>query len=155
MGQMLQTGERGLSYILIALGLFATYEATKISGAELTSSSPGAFPLFISSTLLIFGIWIWGEKRNFSPIRYSSYGEKVKALGELIFTKSVVVIVFFIALYSLFLDFLGFSLATLIFLWASISYLTKGKWIRNLMIAALNLGLILLIFKLIFKVILP
>ena len=151
----LQTGERGLSYILIALGLFAVYAAAKISGSKLTISSPGAFPLFISSLLLIFGIWIWGEKRKFSPDQYSGYGEKMKALGELIFTKDVVVIISLLFLYSIGMNFLGFPIATLAFLWVGISYLKRGNLLRNLLISLLNLGVILFIFKLIFKVILP
>ncbi|AOT70495.1 tripartite tricarboxylate transporter TctB family protein [Geosporobacter ferrireducens] len=151
----LQVGERGLSYMLIALSSFAIYESVKISGANLTSSSPGAFPLFISSLLFVFSMWIWGEKKKFSPESYSNYGEKIKALGNLIFKKDVVVVILLLVLYSVFLGIVGFPLATFAFLWIAISYLTSGSWGKNLFIALLNLGVILLIFKVLFKVILP
>lgn len=151
----LPVGERGLSYILIAISLFVIYTAYNISGKKLTSSSPGAFPLFISVLLLIFAIWIWGEKRKLSPNPYSSYREKIGALGNKVFTKDVMVVVLLLIIYCISLDIIGFPITTFAFLWLCISYLQRGNILKNLFIAALNLGIIMLIFKVVFKVILP
>lgn len=150
----LKLGERGLSIILILFSIFAIIESYKISGTKLTSSSPGAFPIFISSMLLIFSIWILGEKRSLSQSKME-IKERLKALGNLIFTKDIVVVLILLIIYSVILELVGFTISTFLFLWIAISFLSSGKILRNLGVSILSVSIILLIFKTIFKVILP
>ena len=137
--------ERKIEFSLILLSVFAVFESIKISGSELTSTSPGAFPLFVSVLLLGFSIWIFveGSKR------------KEDASKDKIFTKEIIFIIILLFLYSLLLESIGFEIATLGFLFFSISYLSKKNTIRNLLISLLTVGIIIFVFKTIFKVILP
>ncbi|SNS81249.1 Tripartite tricarboxylate transporter TctB family protein [Anaerovirgula multivorans] len=151
----LKVGEKVLCYGIGLLSVFILYQASKISGFVPKPSSPGAFPLMVSIALCIFSLGIWGESRKFSPNHFTTLGEYFKAIGELVFTKDIIIMIMFLILYSVLLPRLGFNIATVLFLWSGISYLTSGNWVRNLLIAFLNLGVILLTFKFIFKVILP
>lgn len=137
--------ERKIEVSLIALSVFAVFQSIKISGYELTPTSPGAFPLFISVLLLIFSVWIFVEG-----------GKKDgNASKDKIFTKEIIGIVILLILYSLLLESIGFEIATFGFLFLSISYLSKKNTIRNLLISLLTVGIIIFVFKTVFKVILP
>lgn len=151
----LKVGERALSFILILFSIFAIYQSYKISGKQFTSSCPGAFPMFTSIVLLILGIWIWGEKKHLSPEKYPSLKEKMRAIRDLILNRDIFIVIILIFAYSMVLEILGFSISTFLFLWISMTYLSLGKIIRNFGISLLSLSIILLIFKTIFRVILP
>lgn len=137
--------ERKIEVSLIIFSIFAVFQSLKISGNELTPTSPGAFPLFISILLLGFSIWIFieGSKRDENPSK------------DKIFTKEIIFIIILLLLYSLLLEIMGFEMATLGFLFLSINYLTKSNTIRNLFISLLTIGIIIIVFKIVFKVILP
>lgn len=137
--------ERKIEFSLIVLSIFAVFQSFKISGKELTSSSPGAFPVFISILLLIFSLWIFIEGNK-----------KDKATSkDKIFTQEIIVIIILLVLYGLLLEKLGFEISTFGFLFISISYLSKKEIFKNLIISSLTVVLIIFIFKTVFKVILP
>lgn len=137
--------ERKIDLTLIALSIFAIYQSFRISGSELTSTSPGAFPLFISILLFVFSIWIFIEG-----------GKKVESSSEdKIFSNEIIIITILLVLYGLFLELIGFEIATFVFLFISISYLSKKDILKNLLISLITVGLIIFIFKTVFKVILP
>lgn len=137
--------ERKIEFSLIILSIFAFFQSFKISSNELTPTSPGAFPLFISVLLLIFSVWIFieGSKKDVSTSQ------------DKIFTKEIIFLVILLILYSLLLETIGFEIATLVFLFLAISYLSKKNIIRNLLISLLTVGIIIFVFKTVFKVILP
>lgn len=137
--------ERKIQWSLIVLSVLAIFQSLLISGKELTWTSPGAFPLFISALLLLFSIWIFIEGKH---------GE-VSRKKEKIFTKEIIFIIILIFLYGLFLETIGFEIATFGFLFLSISYLSKMNLFRNLSISLFTVIIIVFIFKTIFKVILP
>ena len=137
--------ERKIEFSLILFSIFTIFQSAKISGSELTSTSSGAFPLFISVLLLIFSIWIFveGSKEKEGKVKYK------------IFTREIGVIILLLALYGLLLELLGFGIATFGFLFISISYLSKKDIFKNLIISSLTVVIIIFIFKTVFKVILP
>ena len=137
--------ERKIEVSLIILSVFAIFQSLKISGNELTTTSPGAFPIFISVLLLVFSIWIFieGRKKDENPSK------------DKIFTKEIISTIILLILYSLLLESIGFEIATFGFLFLSISYLSKKNTIRNLLISLLTVGIIIFVFKTVFKVILP
>lgn len=137
--------ERKIEFSLIILSIFAFFQSFKISGNELTPTSPGAFPLFISVLLLIFSVWIFIEGSR----------KDVSTSQDKIFTKEIIFLVILLILYSLLLETIGFEIATLVFLFLAISYLSKKNIIRNLLISLLTVGIIIFVFKTVFKVILP
>lgn len=137
--------ERKIEMSLIILSVFAIFQSLKISENELTTTSPGAFPLFISVLLLVFSIWIFieGSKKDKNSSK------------DKIFTKEIIFIIILLILYSLLLESIGFEIATFGFLFFSISYLSKKNIIRNLLISLLTVGIIIFVFKTVFKVVLP
>ena len=137
--------ERKIEFSLILFSIFTIFQSAKISGSELTSTSSGAFPLFISVLLLIFSIWIFveGSKEKEGKVKYK------------IFTREIGVIILLLALYGLLLELLGFGIATFGFLFISISYLSKKDIFKNLIVSSLTVVIIIFIFKTVFKVILP
>lgn len=137
--------ERKIEVSLIILSVFAIFQSLKISENELTTTSPGAFPIFISTLLLVFSVWIFieGRKKHKNPSK------------DKIFTKEIISIIILLILYSLLLESIGFEIATLGFLFLSMSYLSKKNTIRNLLISLLTVGIIIFVFKTVFKVVLP
>lgn len=137
--------ERKIEFSLILFSIFTIFQSAKISGSELTSTSSGAFPLFISVLLLIFSLWIFveGSKEKEGKVKYK------------IFTREIGVIILLLVLYALLLELLGFGIATFGFLFISISYLSKKEIFKNLIISSLTVLIIIFIFKTVFKVILP
>lgn len=137
--------ERRIDLTLIALSIFAIYQSLRISGSELTTTSPGAFPLFISILLLVFSVWIFIEGSREGRSKFK----------DKIFSKEIIVITILLVLYGLLLELIGFEIATFGFLFISISYLTKKDIFKNFLISLLTVGLIIFIFRTVFKVILP
>lgn len=154
MEKKLKPGEKGLSIILILFSIFTLIESYKISGNKLTASSSGAFPMFISVMLFIFSIWIYFEKTNVSD-KEISITERMKETRDLILTKDISVFIIMLIIYAILLEWIGFETSTLLFLWAGISFLYKNNIIKNLGISILTVGIIVIIFNTIFKVILP
>ncbi len=121
--------EKKIDITLIVLSLFAVFQSVRISGRELTPTSPGAFPLFISILLLVFSIWIYIEDNK-----------KVESKFEgSIFSKEIIVIIILLVLYGLLLELLGFGIATFGFIFISTCYLSKGNIIKNFIISSLTL----------------
>lgn len=137
--------ERKINLTLIVLSIFAVFQSYKISGNELTSTSPGAFPLFISALLLIFSILIYIEERRKGQVEFKT----------LLFSKEIIVIIILLVLYGLLLETIGFEIATFGFLFIAISYLSKKDILKNLIISSLTVVVIIFIFKTVFKVMLP
>lgn len=137
--------ERKIEFSLILFSIFAIFQSAKISGSELTTTSSGAFPLFISVLLLIFSIWVFIETSKKKQVNHK----------DKIFTQEIIVIIILLALYGLLLEAIGFEIATFGFLFISISYLSKKDIFKNLIISSLTVLIIIFIFKTVFKVILP
>lgn len=151
----LKAGEIGLSTILILFSSFAIYESYRISEVDLTISSPGAFPMFISILLLIFSIWIFVEDYRSNRQKKQRILDKISSIGRLILPKKIFQTIIFLAIYALVLDKIGFVISTLMFLWISISFLAKENFLKNLGISILIVVSIVLIFNTIFNVVLP
>lgn len=141
--------EKGLTIILILLSIFAFIESYKINGKDITSSSPGAFPIFISVLLFVFSIWIFIENIKIS----SKKNEKNE--DSKIFDKNILIFIILLILYGILIKWIGFIISTFAFLWTSISFFSKEKYLFNLGISVLTVTLIMIIFNTIFKVILP
>lgn len=151
----LKAGEMGFGILLILFSIFAIYESYRISRVDLTLSSPGAFPMFISTLLLVFTCWIGVENYYSKRPKKQNVLDKTKALGSLILSRDILLTIVFLIIYALVLEKVGFVISTVIFLWTSISFLSRGKIIKSLGISILIVVFIVLIFNTIFNVVLP
>lgn len=151
----LKAGEIGLGIILVLFSILAIYESYRISEANLTIASPGAFPMFISIILLVFSIWIGIENYQSKRLKKYSVLEKTKSIASLVLSKDIFLTIAFLIIYAFILEKVGFIISTIMFLWTSISFLTKGKIFKNLGVSILIVASIVLIFNTIFNVVLP
>ena len=76
-----KVGEMGLSIFLILFSIFVIYVSYGISGSDITISSPGAFPLFISIMMLVFSLWIATENYRVSKNSNETISSKLKSIS--------------------------------------------------------------------------
>ena len=62
----------------------------------------------------------------------------------------------FIIAYCIMLSFgIGFVIASPVFLWVSMTYLSKGRFVKNIFYTMLVMLFIVVVFNLVFKVVFP
>jgi hypothetical protein len=152
-----KTGEKGFSIFLLLVGLFFTWQSWKLYQQSPGASSYGAVPLACSVLIVLFSLAILiSDWRKKSPISGKKLLEKIKEGFRSILPLDVVVLIGMGILYcgALYLN-IGFLLATPIFLWCSMTYLSRGGYLKNLLWTALCMGFIYLVFKVLFSVVLP
>ncbi|MDI6726543.1 MAG: tripartite tricarboxylate transporter TctB family protein [Smithellaceae bacterium] len=148
--QSARPGERQLLWFLIALSLAVLIYSFTLPHENL--SSPGFFPLFIGTILLVTALRILWTKRKFT--RDVTIGQELRQAASLVFPKTVTVFTLILILYILLLSPLHFIFSSYLFLVGSFIFLKGTTWIRAFLIAACVLGGIYLVFQYIFKVIL-
>lgn len=155
--QPLKAGEKGFTLILLLAGLFFTWQSVLLYRQAPEASSYGAVPLFCSALIVVFALAIlledWKKK---TPISGQSIGRAIKAAFTDILPKDVLVMIALGALYcvAMYLN-LGFMVATPVFLWCSMIYLSRGNYLKNLLWTALCMIFIYLVFRVLFSVVLP
>ena len=135
-------GEKRFSCLMLigaVLLLVGTFNIVPLN--ELTISSPGGYPVFIGllavalAALIVFGKHEETDEKVFQPV--------------------IVAFIVMLVLYVLGIIYFHYTAATLLFLFAGIFYLNRKNWKRALLIAYISTFMILLIFKYLFKVIMP
>lgn len=142
-------GEIVFSLLLIFFGALGYYFGMDITSGEL--SSPSVAPKVASVVIMAMG-----GIEFFRVLKKQSVPVNPVILVKYLFTWDVLVILLLLSLYTVLLPVLHFSVASFLFLLASLLYLQRGK---NLMlcggIAVGSVALLVLIFTYIFKVQLP
>jgi len=147
-------GELTFTVLLLLGSLFLLYQAYGISGFE-SITSAGMFPMLsalvmaITAFLAILGVakapaepLVAGENLRQSFVR------RITPPVFVLFTLAVVG-------FMLLLNKLGFVVSAYLFLVVSMRLLGSVRWLFNLMLSAISLGVVYLIFQTIFSVILP
>ena len=145
-------GEKGFVYLLLGFSILTLYFAVQIFKKEVAFSSPGFFPVFVSSIMIITAVLIWREMKKLSPNKSNN---KIKETMNSMLNKRVVISIILILIYAFFLGIVGFEISTLLFLFSIMMFFKAGNWIKVLIISVATLGVILVIFSTIFNVILP
>lgn len=145
-------GEKGFVYILIGFSILALYFAIQILKKEVAFSSPGFFPVFVSSIMILNALLIWREMKKLSP---NNSKNKIKETMNSMLNKRIVVTIILIFVYALLMSLVGFEISTLLFLFSIMMFLKAGNWPKVLIISSVTLGVIIVIFSTIFNVILP
>jgi len=150
-------GEKGFAVVLLFFGGGVLWQAILMFQKDPQISSYGAMPLFLGMLLILFSIIIIvGNFKRGSEIAGSPLSEKFSRIAEHVCPRDVNVMILLLIAYSvaLFIN-LRFIYATPVYLWLSISYLTGKNYVRNILYTAIIMTFILLIFKIVFKIILP
>lgn len=135
--------------VIIALSLLFMAGAAKISaGSKLEVTSPGAYPLFVSCLCLLCALWV-----TISTLKKKQ--EEHRDCEWPLFSCDLLCFVGIIFLYFLGIQFMHYTVATLLFLSLGIWFLAKRDWKKSLLIAFVCTFWILLIFKYALSVIMP
>ncbi len=149
----MKQGERVFNWILLALSIvFCLLSLSITPVTELTLTSDGAYPLFISCLSLLFALCILLDSRK---RRRAGASQSDGPEEQPVFCRDVVVMILFVIIYAAAILVVHYILATLLFTILSISYLEQWKWRRGLLIGFTSTFWIVLIFKYFFSVILP
>ncbi len=150
-------GEKGFAFVLLGFGVLVLAEAVKMYQKDPKVSSYGAMPVFLGCLLILFSlIIIIQNTKKKSEMSGQSFKTQLSIGWRHLFQIDVAVMILLLLAYSvaLFLG-LGFVIATPIFLWVSMSYLTRKKYAMNLVYTAIVMAFIMLVFKVVFRVVLP
>lgn len=140
-------GERLFSYIMAAASLlFLIGSLLIVPFDELTASSSGGYPIFISVLCLGLSMAIAVGKRP----RADEAGEP-----ESVFDSVIIAFMIMLVLYVVGILYIHYVAATLLFLFAGVFYLKRDNWRRAALISYISTFMILLIFKYAFSVIMP
>jgi hypothetical protein len=155
--QKFRPGEKGFAVFLLIFGLFFTWQSWKLYQESPEVSSYGTVPLFCSAVITLLSLVIiivdWKKK---SVSTGKPIGEVIKAALSYLFAQDVLVMIVLVLVYCITLYMgLGFMIVTPLFLWISMSYLSRGNYVKNILWTALCMLFIYLVFKMLFSVVLP
>ena len=144
-------GERILIGFNFLFGTFVLFNAIQMKGLE-SLSSPGAFPIFIGSILIVTSLSIlWKNRHQYASYKFKDELEQARSF---VLPKTVLIYVVILILYIFSLSLLHFFISSYLFLVGSFIFLKGTSIWRSFFIAAGMLAAIYLIFQYIFKVIL-
>lgn len=134
--------------LLIGLSVLLVAGSARITPlAELSITSLGAYPLFVSCLCLLSGLWVALE---------TAEGKNPRALPDWpLFDRDVLGFVGLMVLYFVCLNSLRYTAGTLIFTFAAVWFLDRVDWKKSLAVATMCTAANLLIFKYVFSVIMP
>ncbi len=153
----LEKGEQPFILVLSIFSLVSFIASIKMFMKDTSLSSQGAFPLLISSLLMIMSaIMIWEIRWCPSAFEKNiNLFHKVKATFEELFPGKILPVIIMVIIYGIALPRIGFIISTFLFLFLSMITLKKGNIKMSLTISAGLVVFILVLFQFIFKVILP
>lgn len=140
-------GEKIFTYIMLAISVLLLIGSLFIVPFdELTVSSPGGYPVFISFACVILACLVAFGKH---PAEDDSENAKK------VFDPVIVAFIIMLALYVVGIIYIHYTVATLLFLFAGMFYLNRSSWKRAVLISYISTFMILLVFKYLFSVIMP
>lgn len=151
--QPVKLSEIPLGIFLVLFSLTALYHAYGISGFR-SISSPGAMPMFAAAIMLCASLVIL-IKSIINERFIGSSGASLTPFFSSALPVRLILLVGLIALYLFFLPRLGFMVSSAVFLWVSFAFLWQCGLVRATFVTALSLTIIYLIFRTLFKVVLP
>ena len=153
----LEKGELGFVLVLGAFSLIALVASLKMFVTAPSLSGEGTVPLITSCILVLMDIILLLEMRG-CPRGFEkgvALGRKVRELFQYLFPGMVGVIVVYCIVYAVLLNYLGFAVSTMVFLFTSMVTLNREHKVRSFVISAVTLACIMVLFQYIFKVQLP
>ena len=156
----LRAGEKAFTIILFLAGVFLFYHSIKI-WLRLNPprvSSAAALPLITSGlwVLLTFTIIIENLFKKTPLSGLKSLGQKILNGLRYVFPNEVFVMVCAIVVYCvLLLSGVSFYIVTPLFLYGSMCYLTRKRYVWNIVWTAIIMGFTIVVFKMLFGVTFP
>lgn len=146
-------GERTFCVLLVIFSIAVLYQAYMIAGFS-SVSSPGAFPLGISTIMLIAALRVLYELRG-KATHGDGWGAAFTRFRRAHFPRHILVFTLLSVAYLVVIQWVSFYASTFAFLMLSIVYLRRGKVLSALLASTLSVLSIYLLFTLAFSVYLP
>tara|TARA_E500000318_G_scaffold16930_2_gene17141 strand:- start:10454 stop:10948 length:495 start_codon:yes stop_codon:yes gene_type:complete len=146
-------GELPFAFALVAFSFAALWLAYGISG--LTSlSSAGVFPMLASGTMALAALF------NLAGCLAKQQSDDAGGPGLIRFVRDIlpplhVALLGLILLYLLVMPWLGFTVSSGLFLFTSFLLLWRKGLVTTLMLTGVSLGVIYVVFRIVFQVVLP
>ena len=140
-------GEKKFSVVLLLVSLlFLVGSLFIVPFKDLTITSPGGYPIFIAVLCVLCAL-------HGVFIEHKDYKDPEGARS--VFDPTIIAFIVMLILYIVLINFIHYTFATLIFLFAAMFYLERRSWRRAILVSYISTFMILLIFKYIFSVIMP
>lgn len=157
---ILASGEKAFTVTLLVLGLIAFGLALELwlRMSEPRISSAAALPMFVSGLWVVLALSAVIENRKLtSPLSgVKAWREKLWKGLQFALPMDVVVMLGAIVAYCITLVAgLSFYVSTPVFLFATMCYLTRKSFLKNLLWTALIMAFIVLVFRMLFGVVFP
>jgi len=157
---VLEPGEKAFAVVLLLFGLAAFGLSLELwfRMSEPRVSSAAALPLFASGVWVILAlVTMLQDFKLSSPLSaLKDRGEKIRKGLSFAFPPDVLVILGAVLAYCVLLAVgLSFYIATPLFLYASMCYLTKKDFVKNILWTALVMAFIVVVFRMLFNVVFP
>lgn len=146
-------GERAFSVALLAFSLAAFWQAFDISGFQGLSTA-GMFPMLASGTMVVASA-LFTAKAMAGPGGTGSLRTRLAHFQAATLPHRHVLMIALILAYVLVMPWLGFVVASALFLFASMQLLWRRKPLITLAVTVLALVVIHFIFRVVFQVVLP
>ncbi|GAK56378.1 hypothetical protein U27_03340 [Candidatus Vecturithrix granuli] len=150
----LHLGETVFTWLLLAFSFFVLVLAYRISGFS-SVSSPGMFPMLAAAAMAISAaLLLLNNRQAEKPDAHDLKDELWRAVKD-IFRPEILVYSGIIVLYMILIEPLHFLPSSFLFLAGSMIYLKGSTPVKALLISTGTLGGIYLVFRTLFRVILP
>ncbi len=154
-GRRLLPGEKAFGLLVLILSLFLSYHAYDIAGFS-SISSAGTFPMVAAAVMVFCSlVVVW---RNFRMPRVEAdgfRGEMRRFAVEIAPLRPLGIYVGIIVAYMFAIEPLGFSISSLVFLFASFWYLHRKGLVFAAGLSIASVTAIYALFRVVFKVVLP
>jgi hypothetical protein len=148
-GRSRRPGELVFVVLLLLASLWLFWQSVLISGFS-GLSTPGVFPMLASGVMVVSALWILRDTARRAPD-----GGGINRFLEQVTPLRQVVMLGLVALYVAVMPWLGFVVASGLFLVAAIGFLWRRNIFLTAGLSAVALGVIYLIFRVAFQVVLP
>ena len=157
---VLKAGEKLFTYLLFLAGVFFFYHSLRLwlEMEPPRSASAAALPLGASLLWTVLSLTLLaGNHRKKTPLGgIKSRREKIRKALQYAFPKEVLVMAGAVIIYcAMMFAGLGFYIATPLFLFATMSYLTHKVSLWNILWTAIILVFTVLVFRFLFGVVFP
>ncbi len=156
----LEAGEKVFAVVLLLLGLAAFAMALELWGRmkEPKIASAAAVPIFVSGLWSLMALLTVIENFKLTtPLSGEPGGmEKIRKAFAYALPMNVVVMIGMILVYcGLLVAGISFYIATPLFLYGAMCFLTRKDYVKNILWTALVMAFIILVFRMLFSVVFP
>ncbi len=146
-------GELTFMALLVLVSVFLLWTSYEISSFD-SLAAPGSFPMVCAFTMLVTGL-INAVKTARARLNLENGETWLQQFGRKVTPVQLIAFTVLIFLYMLGMEYIGFLIASYLFLTASMYLLGSRRVVLNLFISAAVLAAIFIVFRTAFSVVLP